>query len=213
MKKRMLCILLLAAMGLSAMSCGKAETKPETTVETAGETTETETETTDEPDLPDTRMDGWSLRVTNVPVDAFGWAQITFHTDEINGEPLNDAIYNRDLALMERFGYTIEETTLENVEVKYIQEMVLAGDDLYDVCLVYDIRLPEVIGYAGSWDALPHIQLEKPWWNPDATGIFDINGEHYSRGRGLYGVLPVQSHVLSVQQKHVRRFGLCGKSV
>lgn len=99
-----------------------------------------------------------------------------------NGEPLNDAIYNRNLALKEkyniditwdRFGYGDASSTLTR--------SVKAGEDVYDMNInngVYSFQLATQ-GYLIQLDQIPHLDFTKPYWNSGMLDGASINGRNY----------------------------------
>ena len=101
---------------------------------------------------------------------------------ETNGEPLNDSIYNRNLAIKEkyniditweRFGYGDASSAL--------MRSVKAGDDVYDMTInngVYSFQLATQ-GYCIQVDDIPYLDFTKPYWNDGMLAGASINGKNY----------------------------------
>ena len=103
MKKRVFC-LLLSMLLLTGCGGGNAET--ETTAETAAvreqQTEETETEISD--DLPEADYDGYAYRIL------CDNEYIRFiHVTESTGEAINDAVFDANANVMERFNVKLEQ--------------------------------------------------------------------------------------------------------
>ncbi|MBQ4606610.1 MAG: hypothetical protein IJB15_07875, partial [Clostridia bacterium] len=117
MKKRIL-TMLLAAILLSMAGCGNAGTT-ETTAETTGsaDAAETETVETMDPaeadDLPTDCKDYEGTEFVVMYRDRTGesvtWQTWDVYTEELNGERINDAVFERNLAIMDRFGVKVAE--------------------------------------------------------------------------------------------------------
>ena len=104
MDKRFVLILLCAAM-IFCGSCGDSATPVETTAGTSDTQTDSSVETEITDGLPDVDLDGWELRISahhDVLSD-----ERTIYSNELNGELINDLIYNRNLDLMNRFNFTM----------------------------------------------------------------------------------------------------------
>ena len=101
MKKRRILSALLAAIMLSALTgCGNTaeETTTAPTDDTAAEVVETE-ETRLTPDLPEKDFGGHEFAIlTKGPNDGHWFSQDAY-AEELNGEPINDAVYNRNAAV------------------------------------------------------------------------------------------------------------------
>jgi hypothetical protein len=45
--------------------------------------------------------------------------------------------------------------------------------------MLYDLGATEIIQSVLDWTLIPEIDLGRPWWNPDATGLFMVDGKQY----------------------------------
>jgi len=105
--------------------------------------------------------------------------------DEINGEVLNDAAFDRNMEVMQ----------LLNVDIKYLYkeysvEMVntvvkdnTAGDCTYDFVLPWGGRsnMPNLIlqNQLYDWRQVPYMDLEADWYNQTANEAYTVNGKQY----------------------------------
>lgn len=172
MKKQALTLAL--AMALLAVSCGSETVEPEVT--TAKETTE---EVTTEPEgdgLPDADMEGWELSILNFDESWLTWANTRIIVDEQTGDVLDDAIYKRNSSLEERFNFKLCVDEVGNV-TGYIAQNVLAGDDTYDIYTMGEGSSADYIPYALDWHNIPYMNLDKAWWNPAATSVYEFGGK------------------------------------
>ena len=134
-------------------------------------------------------MEGFSLRIVNMEASVISWANITILTEQ-DGTPVNDAIFQRNIELEETYDCHLEETLRNERETGYIKSAVAAGSDDFDICMVYDILAAEVVSSMLDWNLLPETDFSRPWWNPDATGMFAIDGKlYYTAGNMTLGYL------------------------
>lgn len=104
MKKRLIALILACLMTSPLVtSCSNGDSKDETTPESsaadptdAAETAEAETETTIYDDLPTGSYDGHCFNMLNV---VSNYAYVLLTAEDITGEPINDAVYNRNVAV------------------------------------------------------------------------------------------------------------------
>lgn len=171
---RALAVILTFASFASFASCaeetvGSAET-------TAPEVTATAEETEVGDDLPALDFDGYAFRIVTREV---GHIDYKMNVDDINGEPINDAIYNRNRIIEQRFDTVITETYSDQAD--FARKSVLAGEDAYDLIKT---RGPMAMTYwqedlIYTVDKLPYINLDKPYWDASLNKSLTIGNIQY----------------------------------
>lgn len=174
--------LLIAMLTSMGVSCGKGDTKESETsnTNTPDVVAQTETELTD--GLPEKDMDGFALRIYHNDGSQMTWTNLTLDTEEQTGEVLNDAIYERNRAVEERFDCVIEVTEFDGFQISAsdIRKEVQAGDSNYDLWYPRDYNVAEAIEYITTLDNLPYCNLDADWWFPQASSIFKFKGKQYA---------------------------------
>lgn len=125
-------------------------------------------------------MDGFELRINHFDGTWLSWALTTLDVESETGDRLDDAIYKRNRNMEDRFNCKISVTGQEIIENKDIQTEVMAGDSNFDVWFMYDIWTLGSIEYLMPWEELPYVNLDKEWWNPMATRVFELGGKTYA---------------------------------
>lgn len=180
MKKRILLAILIAAQ-LSSLACGDTVSQTSDDTTTADTTVSEETveeELTD--DLPDVRYDGTTFTMFIRNHDAFF---NEMYIEESDSDLMNDAIYERNRRVEERFGVEFDVVRSSGDYGAQAKDSILAGDDTYDLLVVHARSLnsyaQENLLY--DWnDDLKYIDLDKPWWSQDARKNLSIGGRLYS---------------------------------
>ena len=189
--KRILTLLLAASMLLSAAACSEkaadetADTTADTTAnasdsETAAEETVGETSRADVKDnLPEISFDGREYRAASTT-----GTQYEFYAEEITGEATNDAVYNRNLLIEDRFNTKIvpvEYASLSAI-ISDVATLVAAGTDAYEVAshFAYKAYTPIRARAYRNWLEVENIDLTQPWWNQLANDQSTINGFLYT---------------------------------
>jgi ABC-type glycerol-3-phosphate transport system substrate-binding protein len=182
--KRITALLLLTAILLAG--CGGSndpgespESNPENTAETVPQTPQETEPLTD--GLPETDMDGFEMRFYNYDDTFFIWAENRLDAETIEGELINDTIYERNRKLESRFSAVIKEERVGNTETN-LKSILLAGDHAYDVAMMGDWATAKYYtdGLVLPWNNLPYVNLDKPWWSQDANGVFNIGGKQFA---------------------------------
>lgn len=175
MKKRIISLAILCALVLSQFACGtQDEVQSETTASdtTADTTVAAETEVSD--DLPDKKFDGNTF--TTITAD---YIEADYIAEEANGDVINDAVYKRNQAVMERFDVKLETVTdnYSNVNT-LVQQSVMAGDDEYQMVSNHVVRLSGLAttDILMNWYDVPYINFEKPWWSNSTVEDLTYNG-------------------------------------
>ncbi len=177
-----LCALLLLA------SCGDAgsETKsPETQASAGDETTAAVTETADpyaqyDPQIPAQDYGGDTF--------CFLYGDNDFEpnldvcAEEEKAEPLNDAIFLRNLTMEEKYNIDVTWDRYGYGEAStQLQKVVRAGEDAYDVVInngVYSL-MAAAQGYTQQLNEFPYLDFSKPYWNSDMLAGASINNKNY----------------------------------
>ncbi len=172
--KRILCILFTLLMIVPLAGCGGGGgDKPAaaTSGSAGGTVVQTEPETTKKTDgLPATNMNGFEMHILH-DEGYITWAKTVLDAEETTGDLLNDAIYERNRAMEERFNCKWVVTGM-NQPSKSLGSIVTSGDDTYDLIMVYCAQLLNCMQYLGNIAKLPHLDLEATYWNPHASTVF-----------------------------------------
>lgn len=181
--KKTTTLLLLVAMLLSTAAlsaCGDASTETTNTKETTGDT-DTQVEETEQTDgLPDTDMAGFTLSMLHYDESWLSWAETIMDAEEETGERLNDAVYQRNMRIEDRFNCKLNIQSQPQVNPEDIEAATMSGDTTYDVFFCYDLRVFWCGDSLLAWEELPYVDLDAEWWNPMATGVFNIGGKTYA---------------------------------
>lgn len=182
--KKFTTILLLCAMLLSLAACGNEvgeSTDTESTADTAAADnteTESETELTREntpDDLPEKDFGGKNFTIF---MDSTFVGYTT--ADELTGDTMSDAIYNRNMNVSDRFHTTfncVDGGSYDDVS-KAVNTAVLAGECAYDVVMSHAIQngINANSGCFLPWNSVPYVDFTKPWWNKSMTEDLSYKG-------------------------------------
>ncbi len=186
MKKRIFAALLAALLLSSCGNAGGEETVAP--VETAAQTeavTETETEKL-LPDLPDADYEGYTFTMLTKGYYSTHWYSMEAYAEELNGEPINDAVYNRNADIGEKYNFTVAEAygATDN-PTSELTKAAQAGEDIYDLLLFSGISLGSLAtqGYLMDLTSMPYMDLEQPWYDQSANASLSIaNKLHMTAG-------------------------------
>lgn len=110
------------------------------------------------------------------------WPTLDVWAESENGEPINDAVFRRNLAIEEL--YNIKIKMLENSDKPaLIRKIVSAGDDSVDTVLITMSECASVAaGYLVNLNKLPWLDITQKWWDTGTLADLEICGT-------LYGVM------------------------
>ena len=185
MKRNVISILLTAALlvPFALTGCGGKTEAPASTTQAEGQATTAEPVATTLFDdaLPDTDMKGFTLKFINYTDEAHGWSLKDVNKEEETGEAMNDAIYNRNRKIEERFNAVITEMYDKN-PLNIHKNEVLAGSPSFDVTECYDSQINSMVNSQTllMWGNIPYLNFEKEWWNEDANSMFRVGNKVYA---------------------------------
>ena len=187
-KQRAMTAALTALLCLGAIvSCGSDETsaKKPTQTDTAAES---QTVVTEDPlrtqyaDIAPVPEDteGYEFRVTVDQGSVLVNNQVQWDSNEENGDTINDAIYQRNLAVEELYNCTIELFTAEEDD-RTARTAIMAGDDFTDIMIIDSMSQTTdlcAIGLFSNLAAMPELHLDAPWWDQPIRELA-IHGKQY----------------------------------
>ena len=170
---------LLLAGSLTACATGDdtpADTKP--WVQTTAPAEEVETELRD--NLPDD-LDYGGDEIIFISRDREGWYDREIWVKDVNGEPINDAVYERNKAVEQRLNIKITDIPDKDEPCNEVEIAVNAGTHEYDVmsaaCFVTLGQTPRGI-YANLRDTA-YIDFDQPWWSEGLNEATLYKGTQY----------------------------------
>ncbi len=175
--KKIIALLLAAVMCLSFVACGGdvEETKPVVDVTDA---------TDDDAEMPDIPLtydyDGYEFTFLSCGNQRY----LELSVDEESSIPLDNAMYKRKAKMEQDYNIEIEEVSEFSYSsgggpgFKRISNQVNSGDYTYDTALIagYDVSVLAYGGYLYDMASVPTINLEKSWWDQNATESTSVKG-------------------------------------
>lgn len=167
--KRIVTLLLFAAL-LTSISCGGTGNHAETDDIT----------TSDTPVKPDPGYVYPQLDLGEREFTILNTAQnynfyTTLDIEEQTGDPVDDAIFNRNRFLEDTFNMkiVIDESYQLDKASEALRKTIIAGEDVYDVAFLRDFWLSGLISDGGLADLQDYdgFRFSEAWWDSEATEI------------------------------------------
>ena len=190
--KRWTALSLVLLMLLGSAGCtGKTEQTSAETENTETESVETTAETEADPlgDFQVKDLKGFSLNILHHDTSWLTWARTILDAEAENGELMNDAVYARNVDIEERYNCTLHFEEIGKVQDVF-RSLVASGLSDYDFYMQYDLNILSNIDYLANCTRIPHIRLDKEWWNPDASDVFRV-GDKQLAVAGNFTVAPL----------------------
>ena len=203
-------LLILAAM---LAGCGQTPSSGSETTDAAASSDTTEEVTEYAYPYPDTGYGGEEFGILNM-ADMY-----TMHCgilrDELNGDVLNDAVFNRNKLIETKFDITLNETLVTDTwELKTTaataQKSILAGDNEFAVMF---LPIKGAIGLItdGAFldlETVPTVQLDQPWWYDSFNRAIELEGSLFGAMGGAHLCIHDATRVLSFNDDMMERLGL-----
>lgn len=163
----------MIALILSMVSCAQTDIDEVTT--NAGETT-------DAPKAAYTDMSGYEF-IVNVRGENTGngfFACKDFQADEQTGEPINDAVYERNRIIEDRYRCSIVQKYASGDQFDEISKSVMAGDPI-EAGIVLGTSAAKLAqnGMLIDINELDDVDLTKDCWDQNSVEAFNIEGSIY----------------------------------
>lgn len=192
MKKLISTFLLISMLFSLLVSCGKTINEEGLTSETnttdhtvasvdGGAATESATEAP-EYVKPDADYTGKTFTFSSVMYKNPNWIATSYveaAKPEINGDIINDSIYERIVATEEMLGITVESNIYDSDNA--IMNMVMAGDYIADCIILEGLEFASVLpqGLLIDLHEIDTLDLNASWWDSNATKSLSLGGKLY----------------------------------
>lgn len=195
MKRIISTTLALLMLLMTFAACGAKDTQTDgtTTAATGGENTTAPADTTTAPveTLPPELTD--SIPEVNFNGATFSALirEETKHelfSEDINGDLVNDAVFERNMAVEERLGVTIEVLTTKgnwdyrNDFINRVSNSILGGDHEFDMAMTHNAYLASMTlrGLAYDLNEMEVTDFSKRWWCRNYVENIEIDGKIFS---------------------------------
>ncbi|MHB1152172.1 MAG: hypothetical protein ACYCWE_15695 [Eubacteriales bacterium] len=108
----------------------------------------------------------------------------TAHDNTLTGDIVNDALFNRDLSVGQKYnitvGYTLAAYDGGDI-VNMAKKSITAGDDAYDFIIgdIANVCAGLAAGFATDMGNVPNLDFEQPWWNSYINSSTKIAGHNF----------------------------------
>ena len=179
-------LILTALLASSLVSCGgdtavtQDSTDAVTTADTAAETEELDAlaqRMLVDDGLEDKDFGGRTFRI-------LGDEECVNHylMEEQTGDVMDDAVYERNLAVTERFNIVLEAEVFEESQMaKTLKNSVMAADDAYQLFSGHIIYAGNAVcdNVYYNLNELPNIDFSKPWWSQSTIDDLSYDGKAF----------------------------------
>ncbi|MBR3998362.1 MAG: hypothetical protein IKI93_08480, partial [Clostridia bacterium] len=140
------------------------------------------------PELPERDYEGFAFRIVSRDDDMHSYPVHTrdLYAEEMNGDAINDSVYERNSLIEETYNVTIRlethsETTNESTPNTLVQNSVMAGSDDYDLLTTHMINGGNSVlkNIFLNFNNIDYVDLTKPYWNQGALNAFTIGTKTY----------------------------------
>lgn len=188
MEKKLALLLAMLLLASTAVGCGNAEENKETTggdvtADTTADTTEEESTESYDTGLPDKDFGGRTFTFYTKNDSTWSdWIESSIYVEELNGEVLNDAVYNRNVYVQEKCNIVLTEyaPTSANFSSE-IGNSIQAGDSQYDVVMPPLNIAGELVlkGYLMDLYEVDNLNLSQNWWDQRSVEDLSIANKLY----------------------------------
>lgn len=217
--KRILSVLLLTALLLDIVSC--SENTPDSTESQTNSAVQSDSVSADDSETEETAV---QRSADILPASDFGGADYTiigreyaklgnlpsieFAVEELNGDIINDTIYQRNHLVEDNFNVKI--SAIIGSASSLVTTSVAAGDGAYDLAWAHvnDMSALSQSGNLANYYDMPYIDITQEWWNQLATESLTLNGRCYLQMNYIPFTGVMLSHVLFFNTSILARYNL-----
>ena len=165
MKKLIALLLVFATLICALAACAENDVTEDDT-QASSEVEQTTAHLDNVPE--DLKFDGEDVVVLSRSMQ--GWTEDEIAVPELNSEPVNDAIFNRNIVVGERLGINIVSAPIDDPDqhkpIEEIKRVVKAGSDEYDLLAASAYAVTAAIAEGTFYDLtnLTYLNLDQEYW-------------------------------------------------
>lgn len=183
MKKALTVLLLIATLLVSFAACAEGQSE-----QSDSSAAEESTEPTVFDNVPaDLKFNGEDAVILNRSM--LGWTADEIAVPELNSDPVNDAMFNRNVAVSDRLNVNVVSAPIEDpnqfLPIEEIERAVKAGSDEYDmVAAAAYVTAPSALkGTFVDLTELTYLDLSQDYWMQDYNEAMSYQGlQHAATG-------------------------------
>ena len=207
--KRTIAILLALLSALSTVGCGSTETETEIDAAAAAKTeTETEAvETVYPPEIPEIKFEGSNFNVLYQRNGGYWMDDI--YAEGITGEIINDAVYNRNSRLEEKYDITLTAVEQEDA-AGFAKPAIQAADGAFDmVGASMNILFSHAMeGLYLDWNTLSYVDPFDPWWDSNSAKDLSVGNKLFLMAGNISYSTSKESRLLYISKGIMQEFNL-----
>ena len=221
-KRKYTSMMLLASMLILCVSCGSDAGEPSGGETAAGDETTTSEETTGryDPGLPDADFGGYefTFAVRGEEGVQYHWNGTDIVADEQNGDILNDAVYERNNYLRDKYNVKIAakfcggtSTSTSGSEMsKVISSSIMSGDADFDAILTspYDSVGYVMNEYVTDLSKINNMDLTREWWDQNVTRDLSFGSKVYMASGDISYIDNKATHVMVFDKQLVDEYDI-----
>lgn len=173
--KRSISVLLLAAMLASMAACGDTVPDSDDTTLSSDSSDTGSADTESAYSYPELDFGGDDFNILNCEQL---WEMYTYlDFESMTGEVVDDAVYNRNRMLEEKFNFNMNVTEMPLDDLlSTVQKIATSNDNEYHVSYIRGYYLASAVsgGLCANLYEVPYLQLDQPWWNQSVVSNASI---------------------------------------
>ncbi|MHC1694791.1 MAG: hypothetical protein AB9835_05900 [Eubacteriales bacterium] len=182
--KRLAILFICSFILFSLLSCAQDVSKPAADITSQAADTTTQAATEEHPDIPETDMEGKTFTILINDYADYAPLNVTdINVEELSGEVLNDASFNRNKYMEQTYNCKIESVVFSNNEkaMSALQKAVKAGDTIYDICILRSSKFLSAITFdlLSDLNTIPYIDTSKPWWDSASCEALSLGNKNF----------------------------------
>lgn len=172
----------------SSESSADETSAPESTAQTETASADTETEAEEEtelqPNIPALDFEGATFTILTSGVNdtnGVDWVTYDVYADTITGEPINDAVFERNEYLNKTYNVKIEQFQTAKDTLSELKTEVTANTGAFVAAMTHFENGATLARQGMLLDlySLPHTDMSQPWWDQSAVETLEVMGKLY----------------------------------
>ena len=123
---------------------------------------------------------GTTVQIAMPAASGTTYCDMFLYAEDYTGDTINDAVYERNQMVEDRFGIELEFYSSETV-AQDLRRLIMTDDNPYEVAFVSGVNLNMLLqsGYLKDLNELTYCDFTQPYWDQNCYENMSFNGKNY----------------------------------
>ena len=152
---------------------------------------------------------GTTVKIAMPAASGTTYCDMFLYAENYTGDTINDAVYERNQMVEDRFGITLEFYSSETV-AQDLRKLIMTDDNPYEIAFINGVNLSSLLqsGYLKDLNELKYCDFSKEYWDQNCYENLSFGGKNYYMISDISSSMMYGSSVVFFNKNMIEEFKL-----